>query len=282
MARALRRRSGILIGTHPCLNVLAADLASPGLITIGHEHMHLHAHHASVRKAMTRHYGRLDAVVALTDGDARAFAESIPGIRPVAIPNAVPTRVGDRPSVDGTTILAAGRLTRQKGFDLLIRAFAGVAAHHPEWRLRICGGGPNKQALQRLVDEHGLTGVVSLPGRVRHLGGEMEQSSMFVLSSRFEGFPLILLEAMGKGLPVVSFDCPTGPREVIRDHRNGILVPPADIDALAGAMRELMADETLRRRLGAEAPDTARNYTIEAIGPRWERLFDELRRSRAR
>jgi glycosyltransferase involved in cell wall biosynthesis len=107
----------------------------------------------------------------------------------------------------------------------------------------------------------------------------MEQASLFVLSSRFEGFPLILIEAMSKGLPVVSFDCPTGPRDVIDDHRNGILVPPKDIDALASGMLELIADDELRHRLGAAAALTADKYTADAIGSEWERLLDELRLS---
>jgi glycosyltransferase involved in cell wall biosynthesis len=277
MARALRRRSGVLIGTHPCLNLVAADLSPPALTTIGHEQMHLRAHHASVKRAIARAYPRLDALVVLTEEDAREYARLVPGLpRLAVIPNSVRRLEGGQASLDGTTILAAGRLTPQKGFDLLIRAFARLAGANPEWRLRICGGGPQREDLERLIDEHGLGDIVSLPGRVKRLGEEMARASMFVLSSRFEGFPLILVEAMSKGLPVVSFDCPTGPRDVIDDNRDGILVPREDIDALAGAMRELIADRELRRRLGAEAARTAAGYTIEALGPRWDGLFDGL------
>jgi glycosyltransferase involved in cell wall biosynthesis len=219
----------------------------------------------------------LDALVVLTEGDAREYARLVPGLARLAvIPNSVRRLEGGRASLSGTTILAAGRLTPQKGFDLLIRAFARLAGAYPEWRLRICGGGPQREVLERLIDEHGLGDIVSLPGRVKRLGEEMARASMFVLSSRFEGFPLILVEAMSKALPVVSFDCPTGPRDVIDDRRDGILVPREDVDALAGAMRELIADPELRRRLGAEAARTAADYTIEALGPRWDDLFDEL------
>ena len=239
MARALRRRSGTLIGTRPFLNVVAADLSPPGLMTVGQEHMHLNAHRASVKRAMARTYPRLDALAVLTERDAREYARFLTGPpRLAAIPNAVRKLEGERASLNGTTILAAGRLTPQKGFDLLIEAFARLAAAHPDWRLRICGGGPEREELERLIDQHGLADVVSLTGRVKRLGEEMARASLFVLSSRFEGFPLILVEAMSKGLPVVSFDCPTGPREVIHDHRNGILVPPADIDALAAPCRK--------------------------------------------
>lgn len=276
LARALHRRSGVLITTRPCLDLLAADLSPPGLITVGHAQMHLRAYHKSVRRAMARRYGRLDAVVVLTDQDARDYQTLVPGLsRLTVIPNTVRS-MGGRSPANGTTMLAAGRFTPQKGFDLLIRAFAHVAAVHPDWRLRICGDGRQRRELERLVDEQGLADVVSLPGPARDLGRDMDDAAMFVLSSRFEGFPLILVEAMGKGLPIVSFDCRTGPREVIEDHRNGLLVPAGDVDALAGAMMELAADEHLRRRLAAEAARTARDYTIEALGPRWEQLLHDL------
>jgi glycosyltransferase involved in cell wall biosynthesis len=282
LARALRRRSGVLIGTHPSLNLVLADISPAGRITIGQEQMHLEAHHASVRRAMARRYPRLDALVVLTHQDARAYAESIADLKKLAvIPNSVRTPEGDHAPLNDTTVLAAGRLTPQKGFDLLILAFARVAATHPEWRLRICGGGPQKQALQRLIDDQGLAAAVTLTGPVTRLDEEMERASLFVLSSRFEGFPLVLLEAMSKGLPVVSFDCPTGPRDVIEDHRNGILVPAGNLDALAGGMLELITDGELRRRLGAEAARTANGYSLEETGAEWERLLSELRSSRA-
>ena len=108
----------------------------------------------------------------------------------------------------------------------------------------------------------------------------MAQASIFVLSSRFEGFPLILLEAMSKGMSVVSFDCPTGPSDIVDDHRNGILVPAKDIDGLARGIDEMIGDEELRRRTAAAAVETAQQYTMEAIGPQWIALFEELNRTR--
>jgi glycosyltransferase involved in cell wall biosynthesis len=105
----------------------------------------------------------------------------------------------------------------------------------------------------------------------------MQQSAIFALSSRFEGFPLILLEAMGAGMGVVAFDCPTGPSDVVDDHRNGLLIPPRDVDAFAAGLREMIEDDELRRRCAAAAVETAHDYTMEAIGPRWVELLDELR-----
>ena len=150
-----------------------------------------------------------------------------------------------------------GRFEYQKGYDMLIEAFAQVHAKHPDWELRICGHGKLRPQFEQAIAEHGLGDVVELPGPSEDLPGEMEQASIYALSSRFEGFPLVLLEAMGKGMGVVAFDCPTGPRDIVEDRRNGILVPPKDPDAFAAGLLALIEDEELRRRCGAAAAETA-------------------------
>jgi glycosyltransferase involved in cell wall biosynthesis len=275
LVRRLRRRGGgLLIGTRPGLSVLALDLARPAVRVVGHEHMHLSAHPPPLRALIRARYPELAAVITLTRADRREFAAALgDGAVPlVRMPNATRDLGGPAPELTGRVVLAAGRLGRQKGFDLLIRAFVRVNAEHPDWELRICGGGPGRAALERLVDDLGLTGTVTFTGPVSALGEAMSEASMFVLSSRFEGFPLVLLEAMSKGLPPVSFDCPTGPGELIDDHRNGILVPAGDVGALARGMIELIEDPVLRRRCGAEATRTAEAYGMDVIGPRWDRF----------
>ncbi len=104
----------------------------------------------------------------------------------------------------------------------------------------------------------------------------MEQSSIYVLSSRYEGFPLVLIEAMAKGMAVVAFDCPTGPADIVDDHRNGLLVPAKDVEGLTAAMMEMVEDEELRRRCAAAALETARDYTMAAIGPKWDEMLQAL------
>jgi glycosyltransferase involved in cell wall biosynthesis len=273
----LAGRTGFLIATRPALNLVAAELSPPGLITIGQEQMHLRSHGRALRRAFRRSYPRLDALVVLTEQDRRRYDELLEGrVRLFRIPNTIRPNVGPAAPLEGTTVLAAGRLTRQKGFDLLIAAFAQVAEAHPQWRLRICGSGPWRGRLERLANDDGLADRVSLPGPAEPLAAEMDHAALFVLSSRFEGFPLVLLEAMAKGMPVVAFDCPTGPAEVIEDHRNGLLVAAQDVDALARAMAEAMDDRALRGRLGAAAARTAQRYTIEAVGPQWDALLEQL------
>ena len=279
LARLLRGRRGVLIGTRPGLNMLAVDLAVPGLTTVGEEQMNLATHSAAVQSAMVRRYPRLGALVVLTEADGEAFGRLLGGNAPrlVRIPNSVRAMHGVHADMGAARVLAAGRLHPQKGFDMLIAAFAQVAPELGDWHLRLCGRGRLRGALQRQVDDAALGGAVTLAGPARNLDEELARASIFVLSSRFEGFPLVLLEAMHAGLAVVSFDCPTGPRDIIDDRRNGLLVPAEDVDGMAAAIRELMRDEELRRRCGAAAAETARAYTMDAIGPRWDQLLEELR-----
>jgi glycosyltransferase involved in cell wall biosynthesis len=280
LVRKLRKLNGWLIGTRPALNLLAAELSPPGLVTIGQEQMHLLNHPRSVREAIQRLYPRLDSMVVLTERDARNYRELVgPALSLVRIPNTVRPLPGGRADLSQKTVLAAGRFARQKGYDLLLPAWTRVAEEHPDWRLRLCGSGAMKKQLKAQIRELELEDVVSFEGPA-DMAEAMSNASIFALSSRFEGFPLILLEAMSKGMAVVSFDCPTGPAEIIDDGRNGILVPAYDINAFAGALRTMIEDEELRRRCAAAAITTAEAYTMEAVGPRWETLLDELWRER--
>ena len=213
----------------------------------------------------------------LTDQDKAAYAELLDGNLPLRrIPNTVRPLPGAKADLAAKTVYAAGRFRYQKGFDLLIPAWAETARAHPDWRLRLRGSGRLKSRLEELIAARGLEDSVTLEGPAEDIGSDMAEASVFVLSSRFEGFPLILLEAMSKGMAVVSFDCPTGPADIVDDHRNGLLVPHEDVEGLSRALREIVEDEALRRRTAAAAIETARQYTIEAIGPLWLELFEAL------
>ena len=272
LLRRLRATGGeVVLATRPAWALLAAAAAPPDAIVVAQEHLNFHAHRPALAADVRRRYRDLDALVVLTEGD-RADYGPVAG-RVVRIPNPTPRSPGGRSALDAPVVAAAGRLATQKGFDLLIRAFAPIARRHPEWTLRIYGGGPERAALQALIDAEGLRERIALMGPTRRLGEALAQASMFALSSRFEGFGLVILEAMSHGLPVVSFDCPRGPGEIITSGRDGTLVAPGDVPGLTAALEELVVDPGRRRAYGSAALETARAYDRDAIGAQWEALL---------
>ena len=283
LVRLLRRQRGVIIGCRPGHNILVADLKVPGLVAIGLEQMNLRSHAKNLKKAMLRRYRDLDGLAVLTEQDREEYQRAMNGAAPPMwrIPNTVARVEPPRADLGAKRIFAAGRYTAQKGYDMLIPAFAPVAEAHPEWELKLCGRGKNTRQLRELVSELGLEGRVTLDGPTDDVPGEMAQASIYALSSRFEGFPLVLIEAMSKGMACVAFDCPTGPADIVEDHRNGLLVPPRDVGALSAALMEMVSDEALRRRCGEAALETAERFTMAAIGPRWEAMMHELLQQRA-
>jgi glycosyltransferase involved in cell wall biosynthesis len=283
LVRKLRGRRGVAIGSRPGHNILVADLAVPGLVAIGLEQMNLRSHAKNLRKAMLRRYRDLDGLAVLTEQDRQEYERAMDGSAPPMwrIPNTVARIEPPRADLGAKRIFAAGRYTGQKGYDMLIPAFAPVAAAHPDWELKLCGRGRDTEKLRGLIAEHGLEERVILDGPTDDVPGEMAQASIYVLSSRYEGFPLVLIEAMSKGMACVAFDCPTGPADIVDDHRNGLLVPARDVEGLTAALMEMVADEDLRRRCGEAAVATAEQYTMAAIGPMWDEMMQALLRSRA-
>lgn len=172
-------------------------------------------------------------------------------------------------------IVGVGRLVPVKGFERLIEAFAQVAPHHPSWSLVIWGEGPQRAMLEALRDRLGLGARARLPGLSAKPGGWLREAGVLALSSRYEGFPNVIGEAMAAGLPVVAMNCPSGPAAMIDDGVDGLLVPADDVSALALALDRLMSDEALRHRLGQAARHKARQWAPERIFAQWTAVMLE-------
>jgi glycosyltransferase involved in cell wall biosynthesis len=195
---------------------------------------------------------------------------------PVSFPLPSDQPIAQPPNPRGCILLAVGRLHPQKGFDLLIAAFGQLAARYPNWNLYIVGEGNERQALEAQVAVLGLQGRILIPGRIGNLGDWYAAADLYVMSSRFEGFPNTLLEAMAYGLPVISFDCDTGPRDIIRSDADGLLIPPSNLPALVQALDQLMQDTLLRNHLGQAAADAKIRFSIAEVDLKWTRLFEDL------
>jgi GalNAc-alpha-(1->4)-GalNAc-alpha-(1->3)-diNAcBac-PP-undecaprenol alpha-1,4-N-acetyl-D-galactosaminyltransferase len=221
-------------------------------------------------------YSWADDVVAQTR-DAAHWIERNCRVRPIVIPNALralPKVHCQRESM----IVAIGRLSREKGFELLLQAFARVSSDFPDWRLFIIGDGPERTALVELRDKLNLRNRTELIDHVHDVETWMSRAGLLVHPSRREGFPNVVLEAMGMGTAVICADCQSGPAELIQNDVNGRLVPVGDIDALVLAMVELMSSPDIRKRLGREAAGVSRNYEQSAIIDKWEACLLRQRR----
>lgn len=202
-----------------------------------------------------------------------SVAFPIPSFLPVLAPQKVISK-------EYKVILAVGKLHEQKGFDLLISAFHRINQYVPGWKLVILGKdmnmGGEQQNLQRQIDELDLNDKVKLPGRAGNISDWYHRSDIFVLSSRYEGFPNVLLEAMANGCSCISYDCDTGPSEIIINEENGILIPSEDIASLADAMERLAKDEKLRARIAANAIRVREDFSEHKIMGMWTQFFEEV------
>jgi glycosyltransferase involved in cell wall biosynthesis len=216
-------------------------------------------------------YGRADSIVCQTHATAEWIWNNWRSQVEV-IPNAL-RAMPDKPVGREKLIVGIGRLVPQKGFDLLLAAFAAVAPKCPDWRVAILGEGPERGNLLRLRDDLGLADRVEFPGHVQDIESWMARAGLVVQPSRFEGFPNVVLESMGMGAAVVSADCPAGPAELIEDRVNGRLVPVEDVATLSRVIAELMSAPEERARLGREAMRVRDRFRQESIMAQWEALL---------
>lgn len=231
-------------------------------------------------------YPRASAVVMQTERGREWLMATAPLALGKVIPNPVvhPLPVGNLlvapdkvVAKDRKILLAVGRLAELKRFDWVIHGFKKLAAYHPDWDLVILGEGSERGKLESLIHEMGLRSRVHLPGRVENLGEWYERAELYVLSSRFEGFPNSLVEAMAHGLPAISVDCDTGPRDIIRNDVDGLLVATDDGGhELMQALDMLLTDPDRRNRFAAEAKGVRKRFSIDKIATEWDLMMERI------
>lgn len=286
-----RERPDVALGMMTTANcLLSIATYGTGIPAIGSERIHPPKFPIGQAWSWLRRktYPRLATVVAQTEKSAK-WLRMQTGVHQVpVIPNPVIYPLVDRDvgitpekimgSTDfGSVLLAVGRLVPQKGFDRLLVAFSKLALSFPDWHLVILGEGSSRVELEQQVSNLNLTGRVFLPGVAGNVRAWYEASDLYVMTSRFEGFPNTLVEALAHGLPAVSVDCDTGPRDILRPGIDGLLVPQDDKEALTDALDRLMGDSALRRQYGKRAIEARDRFSVEKVARMWERLFDEVR-----
>ncbi len=269
-----------------------AAIGLPAVIALGSEHIYppqvpLSWMWTGLRRTL---YSHLAAVTALTAESRDWLQRHTNAKNVVVIPNAAPWPLSRNAPLlmpkafvlpKRKMALTVGRLVEQKGFDLLIDAFACVALQHPDWDLVIVGEGPLSHALAAQISQAGLSERIILVGRTGNVGDWYNAADLYVMSSRFEGFGNTLAEALAHGVPALSFDCNCGPRNIIRHEVDGLLVENGDVAAMASALNRMMGDEVLRRQFSVKAINARERFSIEKIAGMWEVLFGELMRINA-
>lgn len=213
-----------------------------------------------------------DKFVVLTEED-KAYWGEIPNI--VVIPNANSFQIQEKSNLDAQKVIAVGRYDYQKRFEDLIESWKIVHQKEPNWQLNIYGKGPEKDSLQQLIDKSLLNNSVFLREPVRDIDKKYSESSLIVMTSRYEGLPMALLEGQAAGLPMVSYTCKCGPRDIIKEGVNGFLIEEGDKEGIANKILTIIKDKELREEMGRNSYEMSKNFSEEVVMNKWIQLFNE-------
>nr|WP_274637839.1 glycosyltransferase family 4 protein [Microbacterium bovistercoris] len=267
-------RSDVIVGTRPSLNLLVAEYGAERATLVAQEHMTHSAIPRTVVSRMRDVYSRLDLITTVTAADRdRVMASlSMPPGRVEVLPNSIPEPLIAPAALDTRLIFGVGRLAQEKRYDLLLEAFALAVDEHPGWRLRLYGDGPARGQLEAHALALGIRELVDFMGAAIDMDSEWPRASITVSTSERESFGMTIVESMRNGVPVISTDCPDGPREIIEDNADGILTPLGDKDAIVRQLTDLMADDERRQLLGSAARKSSQRYAPTRVADTFERL----------
>lgn len=272
------RPGGVVIVTQVWAMEWVELADTTGLTVIGMSHESFEYSRRSSRfRRVLKHYENVDRMLVLTREDADLWIGQ--GLNNTSfMPNPLPFIPAEPSPRTEKAVISIGRLHDQKGIDMLLDTWAEVAPRHPDWTLRIYGSGEDEEALRKQCTALGLDDSVTWMGRTSDVPGALRGASVFVQSSRGEGFPLALMEAMAAAVPCAAFDCAPGVHEIIRDGEDGLLAAPGNTGELARRLDTLMSDKQMRDRMGDAARVNIQRYTTDEIVRRWEELFGFLER----
>jgi glycosyltransferase involved in cell wall biosynthesis len=251
-----------------------AEADRHGMPVIGISHESFAASRASTRYGRVRRlYAGVSRFLSLTEEDAIAWTREGGMFNTGSMPNPLPFPAQGGADPAAKVAVAVGRLSYEKGYDLLLDAWAKAVAGRPEWTLRVYGDGPERERLEQQADKLGVAGSVRFLGPTNEVPRVMAEASVLVSASRAEGFPMTLLEAMACALPCVAADCAPGVRELVEPGVTGYLAPPGNTDLLAERLGLLMDDQAARERMGQAALTKVGAYSPDEILERWENVF---------
>lgn len=235
------------------------------------EHISFDFHNQIFKYLRRKLYKKLDKVITLTHEDAKNYIFIADKVSVIANSNPLPIRQSFD-NLNSKIVVSIGRLTTQKGYDLLIEAWSLVNKKHPDWSLYIYGEGEDKTKLEGLITRSNLQNI-TLKGITNNVKSIYDAAAFYVMSSRFEGFGMVLIEAQSRGLPIVSFDCPSGPAEIVHHGIDGILVENGNVSALTNAMIDMIESPHLRKEMAVEALQSAQTYHIDKVVEEWLKLL---------
>lgn len=276
LALALRRTTtDVLISTVPSFAAIALRFKRSGTRLIAQEHKFLSAHHLSIQKLIRKAYSKADGMMCLTRQDASEYAE-ITGLTPYVIPNGAPQNTHARNTED-LVVVALGRLDEQKQFHLLIAAFAATQDKHPDWQLHIYGQGAERNRLLQLISETGQSDRIILMGPTSDSARVIAAASICAVSSSYEGFGMVFIEAYAAAKPVITFDIERGPKDVVIDGVTGLKAVPFSVEDYAGKLDQLMADKGLRQELGRNGHKMyTEEFDVEVTVDRFKAAIQEV------
>lgn len=236
------------------------------------EHISYEFHTLLYKQLRKRLYKKVDIIITLTKCDKENYKQLHNNV--TVIPNVTPLQILDKTSKNQSkTIVSIGRLTPQKGYDLLIKAWSSVEKIHLDWSLDIYGEGEDRYKLEQLIAENNIKNI-TLKGLIDNIQNVYDNATFYVMSSRYEGLPMVLIEAQSRGLPIISFDCPSGPSEIITEGVDGYLVENGNAELLAERISYLIANESMRKEFSINALRSAKRFKPDQIINQWTTLID--------